>query len=243
MERARRAAALGGREVRWFPALVSSEAEALAWARRGAPDGAVVVADYQIAARGRAGEPWSTEPGSDLGFSVVTRPGLPSAREGWLYVVAAAAVAAAAGKDPAIRWPDVIELAGGSRATVAVTAVDEPTVGGGMAAAVVSFLVTGAGGERERERLMVALVAAFDELLSSPSEMVLSTYRPGCTTLGEQVLVELMPVGPAGERFDGTAVDVRADGSLVLERAGGARICVLAQHVGRIGSPPVGPLP
>ncbi|MEJ7744106.1 MAG: hypothetical protein WKF73_17135, partial [Nocardioidaceae bacterium] len=40
-------AALGDRPVRAYPALLSTEAVGMAWAREGAPSGAVVVADYQ----------------------------------------------------------------------------------------------------------------------------------------------------------------------------------------------------
>lgn len=45
------AEALPGRPVRSYPAMLSTEADALAWARAGADDGAVVVAGYQAAPR------------------------------------------------------------------------------------------------------------------------------------------------------------------------------------------------
>ncbi|HWH34036.1 MAG TPA: hypothetical protein VNT56_01805 [Acidimicrobiales bacterium] len=48
------AAALPDRPLRSYPAPLSTEADALAWARAGAPVGAVVVADYQAAPRGRS---------------------------------------------------------------------------------------------------------------------------------------------------------------------------------------------
>ena len=49
------AADLPGRPLRSYPALLSTEADALAWARAGGPGGAVVVAGYQASPRGRAG--------------------------------------------------------------------------------------------------------------------------------------------------------------------------------------------
>ncbi|MDQ4130536.1 MAG: hypothetical protein M3133_06040, partial [Actinomycetota bacterium] len=74
-----------GRPVRTYPAILSTSADAFAWARAGAPEGALVVADYQAAPRGRAGLPWEVRPGEGLGFSLVLRPELPPEREGWLY--------------------------------------------------------------------------------------------------------------------------------------------------------------
>jgi BirA family biotin operon repressor/biotin-[acetyl-CoA-carboxylase] ligase len=58
------AADLPGRPLRSYPALLSTEADALAWARAGAPDGAVVVAGYQASPRGRAGLPWQVQQGT-----------------------------------------------------------------------------------------------------------------------------------------------------------------------------------
>ena len=51
------AAVLPGRPIRAYPALLSTEADALAWARAGAPSGALVAAAYQAAPRCRAGLP------------------------------------------------------------------------------------------------------------------------------------------------------------------------------------------
>src|SRR5919109_1184709 len=102
------AAALPGRAVRTYPALLSTEADALAWARSGAPAGALVVADYQASPRGRAGLEWRVRPGGDLAFSLVLRPDLPAEREGWLYRVAASGLADVAGEEATIQWPDEV---------------------------------------------------------------------------------------------------------------------------------------
>ena len=71
------AEAMPGRPLRRYVALLSTESDALAWARSGAPEGAVVVAEHQSAPRGRAGWPWNVPPGRNLGFSLVLRPQLP----------------------------------------------------------------------------------------------------------------------------------------------------------------------
>ncbi|MBW3653782.1 MAG: hypothetical protein KY433_09355, partial [Actinobacteria bacterium] len=101
-------AAVPGRPVRTYPALLSTEADALAWARADAPHGAVVVADYQAAPRGRSGLLWQVVPGRDLAFSVVLRPQLAVQREGWLYSVVTLALSDVCGDDATIAWPDEV---------------------------------------------------------------------------------------------------------------------------------------
>lgn len=58
---------------RYFPVAGSTNDMALNWAKQGAPDWALVVADAQTAGRGRAGRHWITEPGCALAFSLVFR--------------------------------------------------------------------------------------------------------------------------------------------------------------------------
>lgn len=66
-------AALG--QVREHHASVgSSNDRALAWAREGAPHGAVVTCDEQTAGRGRLGRRWASPAGEGLYASVVLRP-------------------------------------------------------------------------------------------------------------------------------------------------------------------------
>jgi BirA family transcriptional regulator, biotin operon repressor / biotin---[acetyl-CoA-carboxylase] ligase len=60
--------------VRFFSQLDSTNNEAAHWADLGAPDLALVVADEQIAGRGRAGHRWITPPGAALAFSLILYP-------------------------------------------------------------------------------------------------------------------------------------------------------------------------
>jgi BirA family biotin operon repressor/biotin-[acetyl-CoA-carboxylase] ligase len=59
--------------VRYFDRIDSTNAEALRWTDAGAPDLALVVADEQLAGRGRQGRSWFTPPGAALAFSLVLR--------------------------------------------------------------------------------------------------------------------------------------------------------------------------
>ena len=62
--------------VTWTPEIGSTNDEALAQAKAGAPHGAVVVAERQTAGRGRRGRSWSSPAGLNLYVSVILRPRL-----------------------------------------------------------------------------------------------------------------------------------------------------------------------
>ncbi len=78
--------------------------------REGAPEGTVVVADHQLAGRGRRGRAWIAPPGSALLLSILLRPSLPWARWPELTLAAACAVVEAVeaqtGLAPTLKWPN-----------------------------------------------------------------------------------------------------------------------------------------
>lgn len=234
------AEALPGREVRSYPALLSTEATAMAWARGGAPSGAVVVADYQASPRGRAGLPWHTRPGSGLGASVLLRPALPADREGWPYVAALLALHDVAGDEQAVlEWPDAVRDAQGRELAALGTYAE---LGPGRLRWV-SVTVLLPRARPPRGPLLAALVQALEARLEQPVEQVLEGYRQRCATLGRQVRARLIPMGAGGVEVTGEAVDVLADGALVIRTARGARVAVLPQNLGLLGDPALPPQP
>ena len=89
----------------------STNADLLERAAGGAPEGSVLVAEAQTAGRGRMGRAWISPPGAGLMFSVLLRPeAVPPARRGWIPLLAgvaiASAVAAVAGLDARLKWPN-----------------------------------------------------------------------------------------------------------------------------------------
>lgn len=73
------------------------------------PDRSVLVADHQVAGRGRAGRSWTTPPGAALTFSVLLRPPVPPARWGWLPLLGGLAVVqalATLGAPAVLKWPN-----------------------------------------------------------------------------------------------------------------------------------------
>jgi len=219
-----------GRSIRSYPALLSTEADAMAWARAGAPSGALVVADYQAAARGRGGLPWRTSMGEGLSFSLVVRPELPAAREGWCYVVGSVALAdVLADKDVVARWPDAVARAGAGE-HVASLGVHARVEADHVAWAVVSVLITEA--PTPRGSLLGRCITALESRLQQADAAVLDDYRSRCTTLGQSVRARLIPMGPDGVEVIGEAVDFRSDGALVVRTAAGSRVAVRPQDLG-----------
>lgn len=222
-------ALMPGRELRSYPALLSTDADAVAWARAGAPAGAVVAADYQAAPRGRGGLPWTCRPGLDLGFSVVLRPRLAPDDEGWLYVAASLAVLDGLPGDAAVSWPDRVHRGGATVADVAGHAGLGPS--GTIEWAVINVLVPDAAGPRGP--LLARLVERI-EAVQVPAADALARYSEHCDTLGRDVTAHLIPVWPDGVQIAGRAAAVKPDGALVIEEAEGRRIAVRPQHLARL---------
>jgi BirA family biotin operon repressor/biotin-[acetyl-CoA-carboxylase] ligase len=88
----------------------STNDDALAAARLGAPHGATFVAETQKRGRGRRGARWASVAGESLTFSVVLRPRFPAAKLSPLSLVVGLAVRAAAAARVAaplgVKWPN-----------------------------------------------------------------------------------------------------------------------------------------
>jgi BirA family transcriptional regulator, biotin operon repressor / biotin---[acetyl-CoA-carboxylase] ligase len=88
----------------------STNDDALAAVRAGAPHGATFVADAQTSGRGRRGHTWTSPPGENLTFSVLLRPALPPERMSALSLVVGLAVRAVAARRVkptiSIKWPN-----------------------------------------------------------------------------------------------------------------------------------------
>ncbi|HLN69293.1 MAG TPA: biotin--[acetyl-CoA-carboxylase] ligase [Streptosporangiaceae bacterium] len=117
----------------------STNADLLARAAAGEPEGAVLAAEHQSEGRGRLGRTWTSPPRAALTFSVLLRPSsVPRARLGWLPLLAGVAVAAAvravAAVDAQLKWPNDV-LAG--PAANALAGGSGPTAAGGQGSAVV----------------------------------------------------------------------------------------------------------
>ena len=101
---------LSAGKLHFFPVIGSTNAEALAAARSGAPHGSVYFADEQTAGRGRDDHGWHSAAGEGLYVSVVLRPQISAACLPLLPLAAglaaAEAIRAVSGLEIDLRWPN-----------------------------------------------------------------------------------------------------------------------------------------
>ena len=97
-------------KLHFSPVTNSTNDDALAAARAGAPHGSVFIADEQRAGRGRGGHGWHSAAGEGLYVSVLLRPEFAAIRLPLLPLVAGLAAAEAiredSGLDVDLRWPN-----------------------------------------------------------------------------------------------------------------------------------------
>jgi len=219
-------------------------------ARRDTPDRTVLVAEQQTAGRGRLGRHWVAPAGSGLLFSAAVRvDGIPAARRAWIGALLGLAIVRGidrvTGLAAALKWPnDVL--------------IDDRKVAGLLAEAVGDLVVVGAGvnvttsaaelprpdacslasagaTDPDRTVLLAAVLRAFDDIVQSWTASggevlgtdLASEYRAACRTLGRRVRLDL----PNGGHLVGAAVDVAADGSLVVDTDDGTRTSFAAADV------------
>ncbi len=63
-----------GQNIYWYPKLDSTNEYAMELAKKGAPEGTIIGADYQTAGRGRGDKSWFSPAGKNILASVVLRP-------------------------------------------------------------------------------------------------------------------------------------------------------------------------
>jgi BirA family biotin operon repressor/biotin-[acetyl-CoA-carboxylase] ligase len=99
-----------GRELVYLPRTGSTNDVAKDLAAQGAPEGTVVLADEQVAGRGRMGRRWLAPPGTCLLCSILFRPHLPPTQAQRLTMLcslaAADAVEQVAGLRVSVKWPN-----------------------------------------------------------------------------------------------------------------------------------------
>lgn len=105
-------------DVRWVAETGSTNVDVLELARDGAPEGVVVVADQQLAGRGRRGRHWVAPARSSLLLSVLLRPParIAGATTMAVGVAMVEAVDRVAGVTAGLKWPnDLVVLGGGKQ--------------------------------------------------------------------------------------------------------------------------------
>lgn len=197
----------------------------------------MVVADHQLAGRGRLDRTWETPAGSAVTFSLVLRPTVAASSWPWLPLLVGHNVAKALtslGYDARVKWPNDVFLDGDRKvAGILVERVDTPTgpaavVGVGINVAMTAdelpvptatSLSIAAPGAPDRTQVLLEAVAAIREgydVWQAGGDLgtarLATSYRSHCVTLGRDVRVEL----PGGGELVGRAVDIDEHGRLVV---------------------------
>jgi BirA family biotin operon repressor/biotin-[acetyl-CoA-carboxylase] ligase len=242
------------REIEVVESTGSTNADLLARALRGEPEGAVLAAEEQRAGRGRMGRTWTAPPRAALTFSLLLKPAVPPARLGWLPllagVAAAAAVTTVTGVDTRLKWPNDLLAADAKLAGIlAEAAGDAVVVGIGLnvstepaefpsprpgALPATSLRAAGATAPN-REDILLAILDGFERWYrawqQAGGDPDRSGLRPEYTrlsaTIGRTVRAEL----PGGQALSGPAVGVDSDGRLLVRVSSGSEVAVAAGDV------------
>jgi len=222
----------------------STNDEAKALARDGAPEGTLVWAKRQEAGRGRRGRSWISSEGN-LFLSLILRPGVPPARAAQLSFVAAVAVAEMVSAHvPGIvrlKWPNDVLVAGAKIAGILLESEPAPQggpnggidwlvlgIGVNVAAspdladyAATSILAAG-GREASVQDILADLISRFslwyERWLRQGFEPVRAAWLNAAQGMGETVTVRL-----PGESFSGRFMGLDATGEMLVAVDGGVR--------------------
>ena len=198
-------------------------------AAAGAPQGTLVTASAQSAGRGRQGRTWSAPPGHALLMSLVLRDPPPL-----LPLVAAVAVAGAAGEAARIKWPNDVLV--GGRKVSGILAEARPQEGWAVLGIGVNVAVrvedlppelhatagTLGRSPRDVEPFLHGLLAELDRALALGQAALLDAWRARDALLDREVR------WAAGS---GVARGIDGEGRLVVELAGGGRTALDAGEV------------
>ncbi len=209
----------------------STSDDAKAWARAGAPHGAVVTADRQTSGRGRLGRAWVSEPGN-LFLSVVLRHVREPSGAGWAGLAVALATAdlidsLTAPGTARLKWPNDVLVGEAKIAGILLEA--EPAPGGGL-----DWLVAGIGVNLARapvttdglrataiaelapapapDAVVAPLAAHLGARLRQPAPRIRADWLARAAYLGQ-----LVTTGHGQARLTGRFRDLDANGHLVLD--------------------------
>jgi BirA family biotin operon repressor/biotin-[acetyl-CoA-carboxylase] ligase len=236
----------------------STNADLLARALAGEPEGAVLAAEEQRAGRGRMGRTWISPPGAALTFSVLLKPAVPLARRGWLPLLAGVAVATAVtqvtGVKTGLKWPNDLLAADAKLAGIlAEAASDAVVVGIGLnvstePAELSRLLAPARPGALPATSLRAAGATALDRaslLLAILGELEhwyrawqraggdpdRSGLRAEYTRLSATIGRTVRAELPSGQALSGPVVGVDSDGRLLVRVSSGSEVAVAAGDV------------
>jgi BirA family transcriptional regulator, biotin operon repressor / biotin---[acetyl-CoA-carboxylase] ligase len=227
------------RDVRVVAESGSTNDDVAAEAAAGAAEGLLVVAESQVAGRGRQGRVWVAPPRAGLTFSMLLRPGpgVPTRRLSWLPLLAGLSVQRAVSRlaevEAVLKWPNDLLLgperrkacgllmqASGTAVVVGIGLNVTTTAAELPRPDTTSLLLAGAA-STDRDPLLRAIARQFGtdyqawrEVGGDPAASgLLPAYLAVCDTIGRRVRATL----PAGTAKEGTATGLDDVGRLVID--------------------------
>jgi len=242
--------ALGSRPFRFERQTSSTNDLAREWALRGAPTGSVVIAEEQLAGRGRLGRSWVAPPNAAILMSVILRPRIRSERIGRVMLAGAVAVAETlstfvreSGAVVRLKWPNDVLLNGRKVAGILAEVAWENETPAAVILGIglnvrVDFraspladraisLESGANKAIDRLALLASLLQRIDYWSARLGDPALHrAWVERLDTLGRAITVQ----GLKGE-LHGLATGVDEDGALLLKTADGTTHTIRAGDV------------
>ena len=241
-----------GRHIHAFAELESTNDEAHRLAEAGALHGEVVIAEEQTKGRGRKGRSWLAPKGLGLTMSVILRPVLPPQRAPELTIVAAVAVCEAVRELGAvharIKWPNDLECGGHKLAGLLTELraendrIRHAILGIGLNVSVkpddfpeelrdrATSLLIETGNKTPRPLVCASLLEHLEEWLNLHETegfaAVAERWRELSSTLGLRVRIHA-----ESSSFEGEAVDLDADGALLVKDDQGSVQRVVAADI------------
>jgi BirA family transcriptional regulator, biotin operon repressor / biotin---[acetyl-CoA-carboxylase] ligase len=229
-----------GRAFEWHADCASTNDLAAERARAGAPTGLVVAADAQTAGRGRLGRTWHSPADDNLYLSILLRPTRAPAEIPPVTLLVGGAVARALadlGLAPRLKWPNDVQLLdeAGRRRKVAGILTEMASAGGSALHVVVGIglnvngldfppeiaeratsLRRALGQKVDRVALLAALLGALEPLYEE-----FERRGPAAAHAAFPAPCRVTALGQPGDRLEGIALGVDADGALRLRDEAG----------------------
>lgn len=234
-----------GKEMHYQPSVDSTNRLAKKLAYHGAADGAIVVAEEQTGGKGRLDRNFYSPRGKGIWFSVILRPNLLPKDAPKCTLMAAVAIAEAMKRfnlKAEIKWPNDIMFDGRklvgilTEMTGEIGKINYVVIGVGINVNIsraefpdelrdiAASLSEISGYEISRVKFFRAVLEEFDKLYREVNaagfDKIIQRWKEYNITLGKNIRV-ISAID--GKSFTGKAVDLNADGALVVETETGRR--------------------
>jgi BirA family biotin operon repressor/biotin-[acetyl-CoA-carboxylase] ligase len=224
----------------WTSIVIRDELDSTNSAILGQPPGSVLVAEHQLAGRGRLDRDWVAPARAGLTFSVIVRPTAPSSTWGWLPLLTGLALTDVI-DGAVLKWPNDLLLGSDQRKVAGVLAQaagDTVTIGIGLNVSTTrqelpvdtATSLELEGRVLDRTDLLLHVLAALGSRIqaweAARGAGPAADYRAKCVTIGQSVRVQ----GVDGTAIEGEATDVDESGRLIV-LVGGVQHVIAAGDV------------